>query len=177
MIYFYSTKDEKATTAFERRAFDEERVLLASRLFQCIKIDADNIESKEAMSLYAATPPAIYFIGIDGKTDQVLKGPQNRADAVLGALAKTFDGDFTPSLTSLIEKERKLLDRLDKLETQLADVERDLTKANEKNETAKVQALTKERDALVKEREKLFEEEQALYEVRKKGQREVSSSN
>lgn len=174
MVYFFSAADDKAQAEFERKAFEDERVGLAARFFQCIKICADDIDDKAAKAEYAASLPSVVFIGMDGKTDQVLKGPATRAEAVLAALTKTFDSDFTPGINALIERQRKILDRVDKIETALADLADEQKRAEQKSDAPRLAEIEKERAELVKEKEKILADEQKVLDIRRKGVREVS---
>ncbi len=166
LVYFYAAEDEKASE-FEGKAFGDERIGVASRFFQCIRISSDEISDKAARRQFVPAVPAIHVLAADGRTVQTFSGAGTRAQAVLAAMNRAYAFHFTPALQSVVEAERTLLDRLDKVEAELKGIAEEMARAEAKGDTAKMKALEAEKTAAQAERDRILAEEERLVNVKR----------
>jgi hypothetical protein len=72
VVYFYRMNE--ATEAIETKAFGDERVGVASKLFHFIMINADEIQAEADRKAYAPDQARVYFLSSNGKTLKHLEG-------------------------------------------------------------------------------------------------------
>jgi len=108
--------------ALMTRKEDNERTLLMSRWFHCVKLPPDVLEEDHPFhALFAGAKPGHLFLAQasgDGRTD--LTGQQSRTE-LWDLMEATLDVAYESDPDSALGRLQKLLDRFDKLDDTLAD--------------------------------------------------------
>ena len=108
--------------------------MLMSRWFRCVKLPPDVLEPDHPFhALFAGKDPAHLFIAdADGSGRENLEGDQARVELwrlMEARLAATYEDKPKPALKSLA----KVLDKLDRLDEDIARMQADLDEAAEKS--------------------------------------------
>lgn len=151
--------------AFLSRELDNEKTLLLGRWFHAVKFPPDVTEPSHPLhALFAGkSPPHLFTVTADGKGRVDLDGRQSQSQlwrAMSSVLRKAYRKDPDAALKTLLN----LLDKLDGLDSRLADVEERLASARgggEGHHAAEAQDLEAERAELTAQRLKLLEEGKA----------------
>jgi hypothetical protein len=123
--------------ALMTRKQDNERTLLMSRWFHCIKLPPDVLaEDHPFHALFASEKPGhLFFARWDGTVRKDLTGQQSRAelwDLMQSYLASEYDKGIDGSLKELLS----LLDRFDRIDADLASVKDQMDDLIEKGQTS-----------------------------------------
>ncbi len=171
VVYFYTTKDEAKFLKFEEAAFKDERLGVASRWFNFVKISLDHIPSAEDRKLYGGDAPAVLFLDAQGVVQKRLDGWKTDADDLLKLLDPTFRLHYGAPLGPFLTKLAKILDVLDRTHWSLEDLATDLKAAEEHlvshdcdRGRREVKEIKDDSDKLRAERTKALEEEKKLLE-------------
>jgi hypothetical protein len=159
------TPDEK----LEKRLFESWDVAVAARYFRCVKIFADDIESKADRERFAKVTPAIIFLDGSGRETSRLTGAGPSAPTVYSGMQKASGSTFKKPLVSLVEGYTAFLKKFDKVQGRVSELEfeiaEDLAHVT-KHDCAPGRKQLKEHEEEIKplqaERDKLLEQEQAL---------------
>lgn len=171
IVYFYTTKDEAKFLKFEEAAFKDERLGVASRWFNFVKISLDHIPSDADRKLYGGDAPAVLFLDAQGAVQKRLDGWKTDADDVIKLLDPAFRSHYGAPLGPVLAKLARILDILDRTHWSLQDLGTDL-KAAEDHLVAhdcdrgrrEVQEINADAEKLRAERAKALEEEKKLLE-------------
>jgi hypothetical protein len=166
MVFFSSLKvDEK----LEKKMFDNLEVAVAARWFDCVRIYTDDIDTKAEREAYTKVVPLVIFLDGAGREVARTGGNATTAAGIYAAMQKTAGVDFATSLVSMVEKYSAFLRKLDKVQTQVSDLERELL--DDVQHVAQhdcpmgrkqLKAHEEELKPATAERDKLLEQEKAL---------------
>jgi hypothetical protein len=120
------------------RQADNERTLLMSRWFHCVKLPADVLEDDHPFrALFAAESPGHLFVSrADGAERADLDGQQSRTELwkIMGARLKgDYESSFEPSLKKLL----RLLEDYDRADQAIAQAKEAIDEAMEEGLSAK----------------------------------------
>jgi hypothetical protein len=166
LVWFTSLNpDEKA----EKRLFDSWEVAVASRYFTCVKIYADDIESKADRERYAKVVPTLILFDGAGREVTRVVGSGPSSPNVYSAMQKAAEPTFKKSLGSLVETYSAFLKRFDKVAGQVSQLEAEIIDDldhTSKHDCApgrkKLKEHQEEIKPLVVERDKLLDQEKSL---------------
>jgi len=109
--------------ALMTRKEDNERTLLMSRWFHCVKLPPDVLEEDHPYHvLFAEAKPGHLFLAQASGADRVdLTGQQSRTE-LWDIMEKTLDAAYASDPDAALEKLQKLLDRFDRVDDAIADL-------------------------------------------------------
>ncbi|MAG32367.1 MAG: hypothetical protein CL908_15910 [Deltaproteobacteria bacterium] len=127
--------------AYEDRAFADDRVGLASRFFNCMRISLDEIPSASVRKQYGATKgPSILVLDPSGKELKRLTGWSTSGSKLYSSMASVLRSTRKMNLAALLRKENAFLKRLDDLYWKIEDAKFDRTElAKRKGKSAERQ--------------------------------------
>lgn len=163
VVWFYSPDDDKSLRAVDGNIFQNERVGLALKKFRCFRVNVLEIPSAELREKYEKAAPSFMFFDPNG--DQVAEVSGKRAESLSGfsgVMERTWDSCFSVSLKQYTKGMTKILDRLDRLDSQRQALERDRARLEERPNPAKQRKLAGEEEELKAELAQLAEDEKAL---------------
>ncbi len=150
------------------RQADNEKTLLLTRWFHCIRLPADVLEADHPFhELFAGEDPGHLFVSSwDGSNRKDLNGAQSRTElwsAMGGLLGSEYESGHETALRQLLN----LLDRFDGIDQRIEELERALDSAVEREGPggAKVTKMKKELVRLEEERSELRAEAARLSEL------------
>lgn len=162
--------------ALMTRKQDNERTLLMSRWFHCVKLPPDVLaEDHPFHALFAAENPGhLFFARFDGSDRKDLSGQQSRAelwDMMQSYLATEYEKGIDASLKELLA----LLDRFDRLDTDLVAVNDQMDDLIEKGQasSSKMGKLQQKKAELEAAKAKARAEAVQLSEVKLKQQQSL----
>jgi hypothetical protein len=165
--------------ALMTRKQDNERTLLMSRWFHCIKLPPDVLaEDHPFHALFAAEKPGhLFFARWDGSSRKDLTGQQSRAelwDLMQSYLASEYEKKIDASLKELIS----LLDRFDRIDSDLTAVKDQMDDLIEKGQasSSKMGKLQQKLAELEADKTKARAEAVELSEVKLKQQSSKSAA-
>ena len=166
LVWFTTVNpDEKS----EKRLFDSWEVAVASRYFTCVKIYADDIESKADRERYAKVLPTVILFDGAGREVTRVVGTGTSSPNVYAAMQKASESTFKKPLHSLVDIYSAFLKRFDKVQGQVSKLEADIIDDldhTSKHDCAPGRKILKEHQEeikpLVVERDKLLEQEKSL---------------
>lgn len=166
MILFSPLKlDEK----LEKKMFDNLEVAVAARWFDCVRIYTDDIDTKAERDAYGKIVPLVVFLDGSGREVTRVGGNAAAAVGVYAAMQKAAGVDFANPLAGMVDKYSAFLRKLDKVQTQVSDLERELL--DDMQHVAQhdcpmgrksLKAHEEELKPVTAERDKLLEQEKVL---------------
>ncbi|MSR75163.1 MAG: hypothetical protein EXS14_06825 [Planctomycetes bacterium] len=171
LVYFYSARNDDKLMSYEGTVFLDERVGFSSRFFNCLKISLDDIRDAGVRESYGGSAPTVVVLDGSGKELKRLKGWGTDAADVFKSLEVVFKEHTGKLLASVVEKEAKILQNLDRihwdqedLNAELKDTEDHLTKHDCERGRRELVELRVDMAKLTKEREKVIADEAKLLE-------------
>ncbi len=123
MVWFLSlTPDPKA----EKRMFDDDNVIIASRWFNNAKVYVEDIRDNAAREQYAKTVPAVIFLDSKGNEVTRLAGSGITASSVFLAQQQVAATQFRDALATLVSRYSSFLKKLDKVSASVENLETEL---------------------------------------------------
>lgn len=115
--------DEAVTDKSERSMFGSDEVVLGSRFFHPIRIEAKNIGDPALREKYSRSLPALVFFDADGNEQGLLSG-QIAASAVWARLDKVGSPFYVQKIPTMVAKLTDVLARTEKAEDRLAEAKK-----------------------------------------------------
>ena len=163
VVWFYSPADEKALKAVDGNIMQNERVGIALKKFRCFRVNVLEIPSAELRAKYERTSPSFMFFDPSGEKAAEVSG--KRAMSLSGfsnMMERTWNLSFTVNLKDYSKQMTKILDRLDRLDSQRQALDRDRARLVERPNPAKQRKLASEEEELQEEMAKLTEDEKEV---------------
>lgn len=164
VVYIVSEVDPDKVSTFEQDAFDD-RVGISSRLFNCIRMCAEDIRSEEVKKeLKVDRGPVIFLFGSDGKLIKTLGGWTLKGNTLYNTLSVTAKAEHRFNLATFLRKENDLLKKIDEVYWKIEDGKFDLTELRQrtgKSAERQIEKLEAELAELQKEHDALVAEEDA----------------
>lgn len=114
IIYVY--RFGAALEGLEKALFQDEKIVLASKLFHCFMVNAESLEADPVLRPCATDLAAIHVFGKDGRVAKSLTGAAGLSGAGLfAAMAEAFDAAESPTLGVRTEGLKKLWPKLDRV--------------------------------------------------------------
>jgi hypothetical protein len=127
IVYFADASDDEALLRFERNAFLDERVGVASHFFNCFRIGYEDLNAAEK-KLYGdgSEGPRVVVMAANGKILRTFKGPHLTATKLSKTMSAVVKKHYKRSLTTVLAREGKVLDELDRTyyETKVLEAQR-----------------------------------------------------
>jgi hypothetical protein len=146
--------------AFLSREFDNEKTTLYGRWFHAVKFAPDVLDETHAYhTLFGSEdPPHLFVASADGQTIIKLSGAQSQAE-LWKAMNKVLKSAYKKSPDKAVKEFRKLLDKLDHLDSMLEMVEQQIVDERVANgpDSKGLKKLEKRKDDLVEERDEALE--------------------
>ncbi len=167
LFLFITGRDPKAAkkvALIQNTAFKDERVALGAKFFRLAQVEADQITRSHPLYKIVGGRklPRIVIISLDGKTHKKLEG-RISAGRLFGAMKSIVRKDFKRSLGSFVNKMRKCLNELDKLESEKRRLENQKALAAKKGpKSSKVKLLAKKEALLAAKTKALGEKMKEL---------------
>jgi hypothetical protein len=134
------------------RKCDNERTLLMSRWFQCVKLPPDVIDEDHPFhELFPGKAPAHLFVARwDGSERRELGGAQSRAE-LWSVLESALSAEYEKKVDGSIKELLELLDEFDRIDSETSAVENQIDDAIEADgaDSPKLKKLRKKLDDLV----------------------------
>jgi hypothetical protein len=128
LIWFLSLNaDPKA----EKRMFDDDNVVVASRWFNNAKIYVDDIKDPKAREQYSANLPLLVFLDAKGNEITRLSGSSITASAVYAAQQRTSAAHYKETLATIVDRYNSFLKKLDRAATSVEDLQSELEQQRE----------------------------------------------
>ena len=151
--------DEKLAAALKN-----ERVSLASKWFQCVKVRGDvRDNSHQYHELFGTRPPVAVVASWDGGKIMPVRKPTS--SALWRAMETVARRAYAKSPATAAKQWQKLLSQFDALDDKAETLEQQLADSEAKGKKGKVKALRAKLAKLGIEREKAFAKEQPLREL------------
>jgi hypothetical protein len=166
VIWFLSLNPD---TKAEKRMWDDVDVAAASRYFDCVKIYAEDIETKAEREKYAKIVPTVIMLDAKGSEVSRLVGTSASSTSIFAGMQRASTGVYSDTLTKLVAKYMTFIERLDKTQSKVDVVEMELKDHQDhiaRHDCARgrkaVKECEEELDGLRAARDKVLEEEKAL---------------
>jgi hypothetical protein len=115
---------------FEGKVFGDERVGVSSRFFNFIRISLDLMDPATRNN-YGGDSPSIYLFDGEGKEAKKFQGWDASGQALYKTMEVAFKVRYGSVLATLLAREGRILDSLDKIYWDMKDVEEKLTQAKD----------------------------------------------
>lgn len=139
------------------RQCDNERTLLMSRWFNCVKLPPDVTDADHPFhELFAGSSPAHLFVARwDGSARRELKGDQSRAE-LWSVLESVLTSDYEKKVDGALDDLLGILEEYDRIDTEMANVKDQIDDALESDgrDSPKLKKLEKKLDDLVARKDK-----------------------
>ena len=139
------------------RECDNERTLLMSRWFNCIKLPADVTSAEHPFhELFAGVEPAHLFVSRwDGSERRELKGDQSRTE-LWSVLESALNADYEKKVDGALDELFDVLEEFDRIDSEVAAVKDQIDDALESDgaDSPKLGKLKKKLDDLVARKDK-----------------------
>ena len=144
---------------------DNEKTLLLSRWFHCVKVPANVVEEDHPFhAVFAGESPAHLFVARPDGTQRVdLKGDESRTE-LWKVMEEILESEYTTAHDKSLKLLARLLDKMDEVDLEVMDLEARLDDAIEKSGPDSSKAK-KTRRKLEKAREELAEIQQEIVEA------------
>jgi hypothetical protein len=162
VIWICDAEDDKGNINLEKKIFNDEKVGLAMKRFICLKGEIQTLPDEREAALLARKAPLFYFFDPAGEQfGKTLYGKRaSSRSGFCSELEKLWDFSFSTKLKVYHKEMSKLLDRLDKLESEKTRLTSQMDRAADN--PPKLAKLKKEEEELKAEEEKLEKEEQEI---------------
>jgi paraquat-inducible protein B len=167
LIWFQSlAQDPKA----EKRMFDDDNVVVASRWFNNAKIYVEDITDAKAKEQYSANLPLLVFLDAKGNEVTRLSGNGITASSVYAAQQQASAAHYKETLSTLVDRYSSFIKKLDKASSSVDFLQTELNEHLEhvqkhdcepgrkavKETTADLAKARSEKDKLLAEEKKLL---------------------
>lgn len=162
VIWICDAEDDKGNVNLEKKIFNDEKVGLAMKRFICLKGELQTLPDEREAAKLARKTPLFYFYDPAGEQfGKPLYGKRaSSRSGFCSQLEKLWDHSFSTKLKVYHKSMSKLLDKLDKLESEKMRLTSKMDRAADN--PSKLAKLQKEEEALKAEEEKLEKEEQDI---------------
>lgn len=123
VVMIDETRPEEDRLEVATKIFGDEDVVIATKLFNCYRIDVADVPEGELAKKYGRRVPALYFFDQKGNEIDGLAG-KPKPNHVFRRLEKAFDAFYVGKLESWVETYADALDVLQKAEDEVADANR-----------------------------------------------------
>jgi len=124
--FFPGNMDSVKLEKLEKKMFNCDDLSVASKFFRCLRIDADQIENAAVRKRYAPKLPTFYLLGPKGKILYKRMGTV-RGKSFCSALELAYKHVYGASLRSRITAYNRLLNKMEKVEINMAQVKAQVT--------------------------------------------------
>lgn len=129
-MYFFTGRDDERLIKYEAAVWNDERVGLAARLFNCYRISLDDMLLEADRKRFGKKGPNVVLIDSKGKTIKSFPGWRTTSSQVYGAMEslvnKTWKkrlGSLQPEIASILKELDELHAKLEKLKATLKSAE------------------------------------------------------
>jgi hypothetical protein len=162
VIWICDVEDDKGNINLEKKIFNDEKVGLAMKRFICLKAELQSLPDEREAEKLMRKAPLFYFYDPAGEEfGKTLFGKRAASrSGFCSQLEKLWDHSFSTKLKDYHKLMSKLLDELDKLESEKSRLTSKMDRAADN--PPKLAKLKKEEEELKAEEAKLEKEEQEI---------------
>jgi len=148
------------------KSLDNERTLLYTQFFHCVKLDRRVVEKSHPWhALFSGEkPPHLFIASWDGGQVAVLPGTQSQKD-LWGTMQRILKVDYQKDAMAAIKDWQRILDKFDSLDSRETELKRQITDLEEKGEAKRVASLKGDLAKIDKEREGTFAREKKVVDL------------
>jgi hypothetical protein len=171
LVYVYDDNVEDQRYAIEEsKAFADDRVLVGTRFFDCVRIDLESARD-EAVLKFVKRAPALVLLRPDYKVGKTLYGKLT-SKRVFSAMMSTVKKDYANCIDCVYKAQKKLTKKWNAFNAETAKMQSLSDKIADEPKREKRAQLKKQRDAMQKKlgevEETLTKEETELYSLKVK---------
>jgi len=148
------------------KTLDNERTLLHTQFFHCVKLDRRVIEKSHPWNaLFAAEkPPHLFIASWDGSDLAILPGTQSQRD-LWGTMQRILKIDYQKDAMAAIKDWQRVLDKFDALDSRTEELKRQIQELEESGEAKRAAGLKADLAKIDKERETAFTSEKKVVDL------------
>jgi hypothetical protein len=147
LVFVFDPEDTKTNDSLEANVFTDEKVGLALKRFACLRAALDSIPDAKAAEALKRQAPLFYFFDPSGKPADTLSGKRATSKSGFSSrVEKIWNLSFEKPLKEFASAMAEILDRFDKVATDLARVADQITRAADNPQ--KLAGLQKDEAAL-----------------------------
>ncbi len=155
MMIYVTSEDETdtLTSKLEQVVFKSEKLAIASKFFDTIKMSAGDAEQDRLISKAGKKAPRIIFLTRSYGVSKVLEGRRISAGKLTKAMSSLVRKEYKTNFNKMVKEYAKTLNELDRLEarqTQISDVRARLA---EKHNAGRLKKLNRQQKQYTKDRE------------------------
>jgi hypothetical protein len=162
VVYLSTALDDEKFGAYEEKVFEDERVGVASRFFNCLRISLDRVDSKKIRrELGADRGPSILLLDAEGKTLGKKQGWGTTSEQLYRYMQRAMKRHYKINLATLLKKEGELLGKIDEAYWEIEDLKYEIGLLEERKDSKSAQRQIAKLRAEIEELEKKLEEVKA----------------
>lgn len=148
------------------KTLDNEKTLLYTQWFHCVKLDRRVVEENHPWhALFAGDkPPHIFMTTWDGQAAVTLDGLQTQK-LLWSSLAKVLRTDYQKDAQGAVRNWLRVLDRFDALDSREKELKRQVEELQAEGATKRAQRLESQLADIAKEREAAFAQEKKVIDL------------
>jgi hypothetical protein len=172
MMVYVPSDDPKdsLTRKLESVVFKNERVAIAAKFFETLKITRRHALNDRLLASHADPTPQIVFLRRDYTEHTALQGKQISASKLLKAMEALVREEYVNDFDAMLRAYAKLLDELDRLESKRETLERQRRRLEDQPNAARQRKLEREEKAHEAAMDAWTEKEEKLLELRPRGE-------
>jgi hypothetical protein len=163
VVWLFQADDDKTNQACDAKIFQNEPVGLALRKFRCFRLDVNAIADDRIRKEYEKAAPGFLFFDPSG--DEVAKVGKRKVSSLSGfntALERTWRSTFTVNMKTFTKKMGRILDQIDRLDTQKQIIAQSKARLAQKPKPRKMRSIEKEEEQLKVAEKKVLDDERLL---------------
>jgi hypothetical protein len=148
------------------KTLDNEKTLLYTRFFHCVKLDRRVVDASHPWhALFAdEKPPHLFLASYDGSIVEVLPGTQSQKE-LWSTMIKVLKNDYQRDAVVAVREWLRVLDKFDSIDSRQKELTGQIDEQIMKGNKSRESSLRKELAALDKEREGAYSSEKRLIEL------------
>ena len=162
LVFIESPDDEDANQKIAKQIFDNNKVIIGSRFFKCVRMPESDAVEDPILSEAGKSTPRLVLLTPDYEVGKVVQGKfsSSKVYTALKAVAKkSYKGNFDKQVKELLKLPNDFDSVNDAIKVLKAKQERGLNEAKTKQVEKELAELAKEQEELEKKRDELMKME------------------
>ena len=171
MMIYVTSEDETdtLTSKLEQVVFKSEKLAIASKFFDTIKMSAGDAEQDRLISKAGKKAPRIIFLTRSYGVSKVLQGRSISAGKLTKAMSSLVRKEYKTNFNRMVKEYAKALNELDRLEARQTQINGNRARLAEKPNAGKLKKLDRKQKEYEKDRKAWQEKHDALLSFELKG--------
>lgn len=172
MLVYITSDDptDKMTRKLESVVFSNEKVGVGAKFFDCVKVSTGNALQDRLLKESGDATPRLVLITREYEVADVMENSQISGGKLLKSMKNVVKKEYVSSFETMVRAYIKLLNDLDRLESQKAAIADQRRRLQEKPNKSKEKKIARKEKEYNEEMEAWSKAEQKILELRKKGE-------